>query len=64
MTAFGGAITDPTKIMGGRICAYIVDTLLIGIALVLAFVLVVEAPRESMPTRRRRRRSAPRSATT
>lgn len=34
MTAFGGALTDPTKIMGSRIGAYAVD-LVLGIAVVV-----------------------------
>ena len=34
MTAFGGALTDPTKVMGSRIGAYIVDAVLISILLV------------------------------
>lgn len=37
MTAFGGAITDPTKIMGSRIGAYIVDSI---IALAILFAVV------------------------
>lgn len=36
MTAFGGALTDPTKVMGSRIGAYIVDAIL---GVVLLFVL-------------------------
>lgn len=35
MTAFGGALTDPTKIMGGRIAAYIVDVVLASILLLM-----------------------------
>ena len=35
MTAFGGALTDPTKIMGSRIGAYAIDVVL-GVAVVAA----------------------------
>lgn len=40
MTAFGGALTDPTKIMGSRIGAYIVDLILATLAVGLVFVTV------------------------
>ena len=40
MTAFGGAISDPTKIMGARIGAYIVDLLIATGVVILVFVLV------------------------
>ncbi|WP_426572485.1 RDD family protein [Aquihabitans sp. McL0605] len=42
MTAFGGALSDPTKIMGGRIGAYVVDTL-IAAAVIAAFFFTFEA---------------------
>ena len=35
MTAFGGALTDPTKIMGSRIGAYAID-LVLGVAVIVA----------------------------
>jgi uncharacterized RDD family membrane protein YckC len=38
MTAFGGALTDPTKVTGSRIGAYLVDSV---IALAVAFLLIV-----------------------
>ncbi|HWJ60838.1 MAG TPA: RDD family protein [Acidimicrobiales bacterium] len=42
MTAFGGALTDPTKIMGSRIGAYIVD-LIIGTVVVVGVFLLFGA---------------------
>jgi uncharacterized RDD family membrane protein YckC len=47
MTAFGGAITDPTKIMGSRIGAYIVDAVLMTIvAVVLVLMIGVDTYRK------------------
>lgn len=40
MTAFGGALTDPTRIMGSRIGAYAVDTVLATVLVVAAFLLL------------------------
>lgn len=37
MTAFGGALTDPTKIMGARIGAYVIDFLLATVVTVGVF---------------------------
>ena len=37
MTAFGGALLDPTKIMGSRIGAYIVDGLIAAVVVFAAF---------------------------
>jgi RDD family len=34
MTAFGGALDDPTKIMGSRIGAYAIDLMIVGIVIV------------------------------
>ena len=42
MTAFGGALTDPTKIMGSRIGAYIIDSLLL-LAVMAGTFFVVDA---------------------
>jgi len=42
MTAFGGALTDPTKIMGSRIGAYILD-LLLGTVVVIGLLFVLDA---------------------
>lgn len=44
MTAFGGALTDPTKIMGSRIAAYIVD-LILGLVVIVGLFLLVGASR-------------------
>jgi uncharacterized RDD family membrane protein YckC len=40
MTAFGGALTDPTKIMGSRIGAFLLDGVFTIVALGLVFVVV------------------------
>lgn len=40
MTAFGGALTDPTKIMGSRIGAYLVDAV-ITTAIVLGYFFLI-----------------------
>lgn len=40
MTAFGGALADPTKIMGSRIGAYLVDTTLMLVVLFAYFGLI------------------------
>lgn len=37
MTAFGGALTDPTKIMGSRIGAYAVDSIVAAVVVLGAF---------------------------
>lgn len=42
MTAFGGALTDPTKIMGSRIAAYVIDTL-VGLGVVVAVFFAFDA---------------------
>ena len=39
MTAFGGALTDPTKIMGSRIVAYIIDLIVAWLVIVIVFLL-------------------------
>lgn len=39
MTAFGGALTDPTKIMGSRVGAYVIDAILTVVVVVGAFFL-------------------------
>jgi len=39
MTAFGGALTDPTKIMGSRIGAYVIDVIFASVVLIGAFFL-------------------------
>ncbi|MGN6696088.1 MAG: RDD family protein [Aquihabitans sp.] len=39
MTAFGGALTDPTKIMGSRVAAFVIDLVLAWAVLVGAFFL-------------------------
>jgi hypothetical protein len=44
MTAFGGALTDPTKIMGSRIAAYLID-LALGVGLVLLVFFGVDGDR-------------------
>jgi hypothetical protein len=42
MTAFGGALTDPTKIMGSRIGAYVIDSLL-AVAVVVGMFFILDA---------------------
>lgn len=42
MTAFGGALTDPTKIMGSRIGAYAIDSLL-AVAVVVGLFFALDA---------------------
>lgn len=40
MTAFGGALTDPTKIMGSRIAAFVVDGIVATLVMAAAFFVL------------------------
>jgi uncharacterized RDD family membrane protein YckC len=48
MTAFGGALTDPTKIMGSRIGAYVIDFVLLWVVVIGALVLLDQGKFETV----------------
>ena len=50
MTAFGGALTDPTRIMGSRVGAYIVDTIIAVVVVLGVFAVFDSGSFESTPT--------------
>jgi hypothetical protein len=50
VTAFGGALDDPTRVMGARIGAFLVDTVLVAIVSLLMFVALSSGDYDTLDT--------------